>query len=98
MVLSLVLSACQPRMRLDGGFAAIAVVIEKLLANFNVTCGEENEVRSLANAHHLRVAVAVGLAVVEQSSQATTLSCGVHTATSTAVSVETPAHLFCRLF
>lgn len=63
----------------DGGFAAVPVVVKKLLAFVDVSGGDEDEVRDSVDVVEFGLAVPV-LAVVDQPAHPTRLFGGVHTA------------------
>lgn len=64
----------------DGGFAAVSVVVEQLLALVDVSGGHEDEVRDAVDVVEFGLAVSV-LTVVDQPTHATRLLGGVHTET-----------------
>lgn len=64
-------------MRSDGSFAAVAVVVQQLLAPVDVAGGHEDEVRHAVDVVQLGLAVSV-LAVVDQPAQSAALFGGIH--------------------
>lgn len=71
-------SVFEPRVSRDGGFAAVSVVVEQLLALVDVSGGDEDEVRDAVDVVEFGLAVSV-FTVINQPTQAATLFCGVHT-------------------
>lgn len=71
-------SVFEPRVSRDGGFAAVSVVVEQLLALVDVSGGNEDEVRDAVDVVEFGLAVSV-FTVINQPTQAATLFCGVHT-------------------
>lgn len=71
-------SVFEPRVSGDGGFAAVSVVVEQLLALVDVSGGDEDEVRDAVDVVEFGLAVSV-FTVINQPTQAATLFCGVHT-------------------
>lgn len=67
----------EPRIRCDGGFAAVAVVIEQLLALVDVSGSDEDEVRDAVDVVKFRLAVAV-FTVIDQTTHSVGLFRGVH--------------------
>lgn len=71
-------SVFEPRVSRDGGFAAVSVVVEQLLALVDVSGGDEDEVRDAVDVVEFGLAVSV-FTMINQPTQAATLFCGVHT-------------------
>lgn len=65
-------------MSLQGGFAAVTIVIQQLLASFDVPRGDEDEVRHAINVVEFGLAVTT-LAVIDQSPETICFSSGIHT-------------------
>lgn len=65
-------------MGVDGGFAAVAVVVQQLLTLVDVSGGDEDEVGDPVDVVKFGLAVSV-LTVIYQPTHSTRLSCGVHT-------------------
>lgn len=72
-------SVFEPRVGRDGGFAAVTVVVQQLLALVDVPRGDQDEVRDAVDVVEFGLAVSV-LAVVYQPAHATGLFGGVHAA------------------
>lgn len=71
-------SIFEPRVSCDGGFTAVTVVIEQLLALFNVSRGNEDEVRDTVDVVEFGLAVSI-FTVIYQPTHSFSLFCGVHT-------------------
>ena len=69
----------QPGVSLERLLAAVAVVIQQLLANVDVVLGDEDEARRVAQHDHLRHAVWGHTAVVQKAAVASRLRCRVNT-------------------
>lgn len=67
----------EPRIRCDGGFTAVAIVIEQLLALVNVSGSDEDEVRDAVDVVKFGLAVPV-FTVIDQTTHSIGLFCGVH--------------------
>lgn len=67
----------QPGVGLDGGPAAVPVVVQELLPRLDVAGGDEDEVRHASDVVQLGLAVPT-FAVIDQSSQAIRLSSRIH--------------------
>lgn len=70
-------SIFEPRVSCDGGFAAVPVVVEQLLALVDVSRGDEDEVRDPVDVVEFGLAVSV-FTVIYQPTHSTSLFCGVH--------------------
>ena len=68
----------QPGVSLERLLAAVAVVIQQLLANVNVVLGDEDEARRVAQHDHLRHAVWGHTAVIQKAAVASRLLCCVN--------------------
>ena len=68
----------QPGVSLERLLAAVAVVIQQLLANVDVVLGNEDETRRVAQHDHLRHAVWGHTAVVQKAAVASCLLCCVN--------------------
>ena len=68
----------QPGVSLERLLAAVAVVVEQLLADVDVVLGDEDEARRVAQHDHLRHAVRGHAAVVQEAAVAPRLRCGVN--------------------
>lgn len=53
----------QPRMSLNRSFTSVSIIVQKFFASFNVTGGNEDEVRHAVNGMEFRLTVAT-LAVI----------------------------------
>lgn len=62
----------------DGGFTAVAIVVQQLLALVNVSRGDEDEVRDTVDVVEFGLAVSI-LTMIYQPTHSTSLFCGVHT-------------------
>lgn len=67
----------QPRVGLDGGLAAVPIVVQKLLPSCNVSGGDEDEVRHTVDVVQFGLAVPT-LTVIDQPPQAVRFTSGVH--------------------
>lgn len=70
-------SVFEPRVSGDGGFAAVSVVVQQLLALVDVSGGDQDEVRNAADVVEFGLAVP-GFTVIYQPTQPTRLFGGVH--------------------
>lgn len=71
-------SVFEPRVGSDGGFAAVAIVVQQLLTLVDVSRGDEDEVGDPVDVVKFGLAVSI-LTVIYQPTHSTSLSCGVHT-------------------
>lgn len=71
-------SIFEPRVSGDGGFTAVSVVIEQLLALVDVSRGDEDEVRDPVDVVEFGLAVSV-FTVIYQPTHSTSLFCCIHT-------------------
>lgn len=67
----------QPGVGLEGGPAAVPVVVQELLPGLDVAGGDEDEVRHAVDVVQFGLAVPA-FTVIDQSPQAVGLPCGVH--------------------
>ena len=72
----------EPGVSGDGGLAAVAVVVEQLLALLDVPGRHQDQVRNAADVVQLRLTV-TGLAVVDEPAEAARLPGGVNAETRT---------------
>lgn len=68
----------QPGMSLQRSFAPVPIIVQQLLASFNVSGGHQDEVGDAADVVELRLTIPT-LAVIHQTSQAVGLLCGIDT-------------------
>ena len=68
----------QPGVSLERLLAAVAVVVEQLLADVDVVLGDEDEARRVAQHDHLSHAVRGHAAVVQKAAVAPRLRCSVN--------------------
>lgn len=73
----------------DGGFAAVAVVVQQLLAFLDVSGSDEDEVRDAADVVQFGLAVAV-FTVIYQPTHTTRLFSGVHAVETETAGVSVP--------
>lgn len=62
----------------DGGFTAVAIVVQQLLALVDVSRRSENEVRDTVDVMQFGLAVSI-FTVIYQPTHSTSLFCGIHT-------------------